>query len=1274
MKDQDKTHEKLIAELKELKKAHESEKSFLMSRIREFEQIEKKLIKSESSLKYAQKIAKMGNWEYDFSKQKTTWSENLYYLFGLTPFELEPTYDYFRSRIHQDDLHLLDEGFEIIIKDRKPIDHELRIISPDGSHKWIQNNIVPFFQNDQLVLLKGTNIDITERKQIEVELRQSKDELQEYFENDISANYVVSANGEITDWNNTFRVLFGFKNNAQIEKSNIINLYKNPTDSRRLLKLVIEKGGVENYEVDFITRKGRTISAIINAVGKFNKAGKLLQMRGYIVDITDRKKAEDSLKLFRKLIDQSNDAIEVLDTESGRFIDFNARAHLDLGYSREEFSNMSVFDIDPILSEAIFKERLNELRISDGIMAEGIHLRKDGSTFPVELNLKVYRHDKEYLIAVSRNISKRKKAEEALQNSELQYRDLVERGNIAIGIDDVDGNLIYFNNQFLDLFGYSAEEVKGKTHQMFVHPDDYDRISEIHKKRLSNKKVNSRYEFRGIHKNDSTIFIEIDVSLIFNSKGEFTGTQSYLWDITERKKSERIIDSQLKKMMALYQASIAFSKLSTLKDIGFIILKTLENEINWYRGSIWLSSDSGKGLDLLAHSRMGLDDKQFDEEIKRVKHLFKSPKDGISGWVVSHGKAVRSGNVKQDPRYIEADPKIQSELCVPLKLSGLVIGCINVESTELDFFDENDEKILTIMANQAAIAMENSKLFEKLQRELNERKRSEKLQKTILEIAECSQQSTDLKIFLKTLHHKFNSIINARNFYVALYDESSQTYSFPYFVDEIEIYENEAPEKLEGTLTDRIRRTGKGILVTAEKEQELSKTKKIEVAGPQSHVWLGAPLYNTALNKVIGVIAVQDYHNPEAYTDKDLEIIEIIAYNIGVFIERIQNYNELKKAKDNAEESDRLKSAFLATMSHELRTPLNAIIGFSELISKDINLDEILDFAQTINKSGIHLLTIVEDIFDISLIESGQINLKKSKVMLKELLNEVLEVIKTEQNALAKNNVDINLRLSSNQEDIQIVTDPAKLKQILTNLLKNALKFTDKGHIKYGYSLEKEGKHDLVKFFVSDTGIGIEQNHMELIFDKFRQADDSHTRIYGGTGIGLSISKKLTEILGGKIWVESKLGEGSTFYFTIQSGVIEPKPLSNEVVTETDMDFQAKKVLIVEDDDSSFEFLKMILEMKGINIIRAASGKDAISLCKRETDISIVLMDINMPELNGLEATMEIKKISPKLPIIAQTAYALSGDKEKALKAGFDDYITKPINKNELHRLIDKYS
>ncbi|BAX81056.1 response regulator [Labilibaculum antarcticum] len=378
---------------------------------------------------------------------------------------------------------------------------------------------------------------------------------------------------------------------------------------------------------------------------------------------------------------------------------------------------------------------------------------------------------------------------------------------------------------------------------------------------------------------------------------------------------------------------------------------------------------------------------------------------------------------------------------------------------------------------------------------------------------------------------------------------------------------------------------------------------------------------------------------------------------------------ELIIAKEEAEKSDRIKSAFLASMSHELRTPLNAVIGFSELINKDSKIENILNFTTIINKSGNNLLALIEDLFDISLIETGDVRIENGPFLIQTMLDEVQFIIKSEQAILKKEEITVNINTDLGDINSILISDQNRIKQVLLNLLKNALKFTHSGTVEFGCSEFIQDQIPMLKFHVTDSGIGIPLDKQELIFEVFRQVDESQTRIYGGTGLGLTICKRLINLLGGEIWVESEEEKGASFYFTIPLNKEEVIP-NHTTVLQQELGLKGKTILIAEDDATSYWYLVEILEKEGVTCIQAKNGKEAVNYCKTNKDIDLLLMDINMPVMNGYEATKQIKNMTPNLPIIAQTAYAMSGDREKILLTGCDLYLSKPIGKQQLLEAI----
>ncbi len=402
-------------------------------------------------------------------------------------------------------------------------------------------------------------------------------------------------------------------------------------------------------------------------------------------------------------------------------------------------------------------------------------------------------------------------------------------------------------------------------------------------------------------------------------------------------------------------------------------------------------------------------------------------------------------------------------------------------------------------------------------------------------------------------------------------------------------------------------------------------------------------------------------------TDENGKVIEILGISRDIS-QRREIECQLKKALELAEESDRLKSAFLANMSHEIRTPMNGIIGFADLLNNP-NLEpaKLARYAEIININGKHLLSIINDIIDISKIEAGQISINETEVDINGLIEDIVSFFSTVK--FRNPNVIIKFNSKLQVNDSLVYTDEVKLRQILTNLISNALKFTEEGSVDLSYRIVQQEGKQYILLVVKDTGIGISKANQSVIFERFRQVDFTTGRKYGGTGLGLPISKAYVELMGGKIWVDSDIGKGSRFYFTIPFKRLKNISDNEQLIQDSllsSIDWSSKTILIAEDEDTNFYFLSEILNRTGAKVIRAFNGNEAIQLCKQNQLIDIVLMDIKMPELNGFEATHEIKNIRPELPVIAQTAFALSDDLQKALEAGCDDYIAKPILKEYL--------
>lgn len=406
---------------------------------------------------------------------------------------------------------------------------------------------------------------------------------------------------------------------------------------------------------------------------------------------------------------------------------------------------------------------------------------------------------------------------------------------------------------------------------------------------------------------------------------------------------------------------------------------------------------------------------------------------------------------------------------------------------------------------------------------------------------------------------------------------------------------------------------------------------------------------------------------------------ELVAYNeellattdsLRLTEEKLLKQNkELDKAKRKAEENDKLKTSFLNNLSHEIRTPLNGILGFSSLLTKDtLPQEKRTEFGNIINDSGAQLLDIVNDILDISKIETNQIVISCTDV---DVNLELINLKKFFKPQFEEKGLSLFLEIPNNSNSPVVVTDKTRLIQVLTNLIKNASKFTPEGYVKFGYRFID----NYIRFFVEDSGIGIAGENHKSVFERFRRISDENIVNFRGTGLGLSISKAFIEKLGGEIGLESELGKGSTFYFTLpfESKVNEHSDKNANPELEPEAQFSGSKVLIVDDEPINQYYLREVLTEMAIHPVMANNGVEAVNIIKSDGKIDLVLMDLKMPVMDGYTATRQIKQYNSNIPIVAQTAHAMVDDKEKALSAGCDDYISKPINRKALGVILNRF-
>lgn len=537
--------------------------------------------------------------------------------------------------------------------------------------------------------------------------------------------------------------------------------------------------------------------------------------------------------------------------------------------------------------------------------------------------------------------------------------------------------------------------------------------------------------------------------------------------------------------------------------------------------------------------------------------------------------------------------------------------------------------------------------------DISKGKRTEKLQHVLQTITHAVNSTKSLEKLIRLVQKELGAIIDTTHFYIALHNLGSETIDVPFLRTDKVKFEF-VPMGM--TLSSYVLKTRRPLLAKGSKLSQLLKSGDIKMLEPGLKTWLGIPL--KVKKKLIGVMAMQSFTDENAYCKDDLKFLKVISHEVSIAIERIKADEELKVALENAQESDRLKSAFLANMSHEIRTPMNGILGFLKLLNKpNITTENINRYTGIMNQSGQRLLETINDILDISRIESGQVQVDLKEININKIVNDLF-VFFEEQTSSKK--LIFELHKGLDDDDFVIISDQLKIESILTNLIKNAVKFTDSGRIDMGYKIANSE----LCFFVRDTGIGIRQDYLNSIFNRFEQVASGGDKVQQGSGLGLAISKSYVDMLKGKMWVKSKIRYGSEFYFTIP--LKRPKNKSNVFEEYIDKAYVQPNILIVENDSKITLLLEEILDGFANTITCVNTGLEAIVKCREDQTVDLILMNVDHADIDGFETISVIRECHNSVVVLAMIDATNEFEKEKALKLGFDGILSKPISRVEV--------
>lgn len=553
-------------------------------------------------------------------------------------------------------------------------------------------------------------------------------------------------------------------------------------------------------------------------------------------------------------------------------------------------------------------------------------------------------------------------------------------------------------------------------------------------------------------------------------------------------------------------------------------------------------------------------------------------------------------------------------------------------------------------------------------RDISVERKNQLIQEILYNISTAALNQLDIKDIYPTIVHELSKIWDTNNFFIALYDKKCETLSLPFFADEKDNFDILPARK---TITRWVIGLKKSVLLKLNDLKDLENSGDIDLVGAPCKVWMGVPL--KADKEIIGVMALQDYHDENKFSQEDVNVLEFIANQIAIAIQRRTMLDNVITASRKAEEAAESKQQFMSTMSHEIRTPLNEVIGITNLLLQSSPREDQMDYIKTLRFSGNHLLTLVNDVLDYNKMESGKIIFEQARFNLTDFLKDIM---RSYSYRLKSKNLGFDI-IKENELPDEVIGDSIRLNQILSNLLSNALKFTNTGGIYLIVKvLERTKDKTTIEFRVKDTGLGIAKDKHDMIFESFTQASPDTTRHYGGTGLGLAICKKLVELQGGKISVESEPGKGSTFVFDLSFGISEKSDKDQAGdVSESYTGLEGKKILMAEDNKINFFVANKFLEGWGVKVTHAENGKIALEILEKE-DFDLVIMDLHMPVMDGIEATTLIRKSeNPRIssmPVVALTAAIMSESHDKIENLSINDYVLKPFKPRDLFEKILK--
>ncbi|MEG4275741.1 MULTISPECIES: PAS domain S-box protein [unclassified Microcoleus] len=1268
-----------------------------------------------------------GIWDWNVQTNEVFFSSRWKEMLGYEDHEIQNIVDQWANLVHPDDLGWVMQAVQDHFAKKTPFyitEHRLRC--KDGSYKWILDRGQALWDDaGNVIRMAGSHTDITERKQAEVALQVSEARYRQLIDN-LNAGFVIHATDTSVQLCNKMAAeLLGFS----------IDQIQGKTVSEPALQLVREDGSVmplEQYPVNQVLSTGSSLKnyflgikkkrdscvwVLVNAYPELNQKGQIQRVVVTFIDISQRKKVEVEIQKTRNflqaLLDNLPVAVFVKDAQPKRFGVFqfwNKTSERLFGISAEQAIGKSGYDFFPT-EQAIFFDQKDREAFEKGktedILEEVIdsHCRGKRWLHTVKIPIFDQQHQPQYLLCFSEDITDRKHAEAELR----EMSEVMKNALSGISKIDTQGRYLYVNKAYSDVTGYQPEELVGMSWEKIVEPDELEKLVAAYRLMLQEGRV--EVETRGVRKDGSVFYKQLVMISTYDEQQQLLGHYCFMKDISDRKKAELALEQELLRSKAFFNTSmdgvvvmdwvgkVVEASPSFAQMLGYTPEETLNLSV-----FDWDAQWTGEELELML---------QREEVIPLFETRHRRPDGSVYDVEISWNRV-----------------ELQDEIinfCICRDISDRKRNEAERQQAE-QALRESETRFQAFMNHSPApawITDENGVMLYASQTYLNtfELPTEDVIGKSIFELypVAIAQQFLDN---IQTVAHTYEVIetieIASRRdrslgeflvYKFLIPDLSGQMLVGGVAIDVTRQHQAETALQLsEERLMLALEASGDGLwdwkIETGEvyinsyyqemlgyKPGELVMDVKVweQMIHPDDKFWvfesLNSHLQDSSVKYAFDYRVrcksgewkwIANYGKVVA-CDEQGKPLRMIGTHKDISDRKCKEL-ALQHAMEAAEAANLAKSTFLANMSHELRTPLNVILGFAQVMAHDLSLtpNQKKDL-QTISRSGDHLLSLINDVLDLSKIESGHCTVEESGFDLIALLHSLRNMLA--ERASSKG-LDLCFEIAPEVPQFMLA-DAQKLRQVLLNLLSNAIKFTDRGSITLHVSIEANGTgaltttEPILQFAVADTGVGIASIELDTIFDAFVQAQ-AGKRSTDGTGLGLTISRKLLELMGGKISVSSTLGEGSTFTFTLPvspvSGVNVTPEENNRLVIGLAPSQGDHRILVVDDRAENRLLMVRLLTQLGLEVKEATNGQEAVQIWQ-QWQPHLTWMDIRMPVLDGYEATKQIRAMEDgrNSIIIALTAQASQSDRALALAAGCNDYISKPFREQTLFLKMAEY-